>query len=92
MRQARFGQDRRQAGLPQACNHFREAAREDRRHALERLVEQQEAGPSHHRASERDELLLAAGELQRPARPEFPHLGDRLVHARQAPGGIGQAR
>ena len=86
VRQVRFGKDRRQADLPQASDHFREAAREDRCHALERLVEQQQASPVHHRAGERHELLLAAGEFRRPARAELLHLGDRSVHPRPARG------
>ena len=54
----------------------------------ERLVEQQHLRPVHERAGERDALLLAAGELARPApaeafEPDQPqHLVDPALHVR----------
>ena len=59
-------------------DHLDQPLRERRRHALERLVEQQEAGPAHQRAAERGELLLAAGELQALARREFAQFRNQL--------------
>ena len=50
--------------LRKAATTSTSRARERRRDALERLVEQQQASPAHERARERDELLLAARELE----------------------------
>jgi len=60
----------------QPGNHFREPVRQHRRHALERLVEQQQPGAAHQCARQRHQFLLAAGKLQRLAAGEGFDFGD----------------
>jgi hypothetical protein len=79
-------QEHREALLLEPRDDLGETAREHRRHALERLVEQQEAAPGEQRPGERRELLLAAGELGGLAGAQRRDLGDDLVDPGEAPG------
>ena len=66
------------------ANSCGELALEQRVERGERLVEQQHLGLEHERASERDPLRLAAGELVRAARlvAGEPHALERLRDSR----------
>ena len=74
MVQVALRQQHRDFAAFQRCDHLGEALRQRRRDAFERLVEKEQARAGGERARERDELLLAAGELQGAARREIPAL------------------
>jgi hypothetical protein len=75
-------QDRDRAAL-QPGDHLGETLREHRRHAFERLVEQQQSGADGERAGQGRELLLAAGKEQGAPLLHLDQLGQDAVDQRQ---------
>ena len=63
MRVVRFRHEHAEAGAAQRGQDLADAARERRRQAFGRLVEQQKLGPRHHRPRQRHHLLLPAAQL-----------------------------
>ncbi len=62
---------------------------DDRRQAERELVDQQQFGPAHDGAAERQHLPLAAGKQAADAAPEIAELGKKLVDQRLALSALG---
>ena len=77
--------DRRQPALAQAGDRLGHAIDEQRSEPLGRLVEEQDARVREQRASDREHLLLAAGELVAVMAPPLLEPGQQVVDVAQAP-------
>ena len=88
---ARLDSERMALTPRKACDHLGEPPRSTG-DALERLVEKEKPAARHHRARQRNELLLAAREMQRLARAQLEHLRDRVIDALQTARGIREPR
>ena len=67
------------------ADHAHQLLHDDRREALHRLVEQQQARIHHQRAGDREHLLLAAGQLVAVIRPPLLEARKDLVDALDGP-------
>src|SRR5437660_11423899 len=73
------------AGAYDFADHLDELLHDDWSEALHRLVEQQEFRTGHQRASDRQHLLLAAGELIAQVAPPLLEPGKDFVYALEIP-------
>jgi len=89
--QVRLRKNHRHPSVLEAAHHLRKALGERRRHAFERLVQQEQAGAAHQRPGERGELLLPARKLRALARSELADFGNVVEDLAQPRAGVRHA-
>ena len=92
MLQVGCGHNNRHAFALELAHQFRQAMRERRGNAFERLIQKEKPGAAHERAAEARELLLAAGELEPLAWRELPELWNQAIDFFESLARVGDSR